>query len=166
MTTPYAYSADGGALKTTLHLAHLAVAAGYTTVMAIDCAAAIKTGGGWPIYFLALGSVGTSVASSLVFAAVKGAVETLGWAELPTVAVATLWWSVGFVLVTKQEAPPPSVRFGAAAAAGVVWALLGAVVHDRLVARRERAKLMGGAGEGSGAGGVRLADETEVEAMA
>lgn len=143
MSTPYALSADGGALKTTLHLTHLAVAAGYTTVMAIDCAAAIKTGGGWPIYFLALGSVGTSLASSLVFAVFKGAVETLGWSELPTVAAATLWWSVGFVLVAKK-APPPSVRFGAAAAAGVVWALLGAVVHDRLVAGREGAKLMGG----------------------
>ncbi|KAK1863485.1 hypothetical protein I4F81_006040 [Pyropia yezoensis] len=97
MTTPYAHSADGGALKTTLHLAHLAAAAAYTTVMAIDCAAAIKTGGGWPLYFLAVGTVGTSMASSLVFAVVKGAVVTLGWAELPTVTVAALWWSIGFV---------------------------------------------------------------------
>lgn len=164
MTTPYAHSADGGALKTTLHLAHLAAAAAYTTVMAIDCAAAIKTGGGWPLYFLAVGTVGTSMASSLVFAVVKGAVVTLGWAELPTVAVAALWWSIGFVCVATKG-PPPSVRIGAAAAAGVVWVLLGAVLHDRVVARRESAKRLGAGGE-TGGEGVRLAPDADVEAVA
>lgn len=164
MTTPYAQSADGGALKTTLHLVHLAAAAAYTTLMAIDCAAAIKTGGGWPLYFLAVGSVGTSVASSLVFAVVKGAVQTLRRAELPAVGAAAVWWSVGFVCVAKKG-PPPSVRVAAAAAAGVVWALMGAVLHDRVVARREGAKLGGGGGGGMQGEGVRLAPDVDVEAM-
>lgn len=163
MTTPYARSADGGALKTTLHLLHLAAAAGYTTVTAIACAEAIKSANAWAIYFLAVGTFGTSFASSLVFCVGKGAVQTLGWGELPTVALAVVWWSLGFVLVWQRGAPAP-LRGGAAVATAVVWALLGAVLHDRVIAGREAAK-----GEGRGGGmadGDRLAPGAEVEAMA
>jgi len=170
MATPYAHSADGGALKTTLHLTHLAAAIGYTTVMAVDCAEAIKTGRGWPIYFLSVGTFGLSFAFSLVFCVVKGAVQTLAWSELPSTAAAAVWWTVGFVLIAKKS-PPPSVRLASAVAGSVVWALLGAVVHDRLIVGRETRKgVDGGGGGGAGGDGAHLgptySHDAEVDAVA